>query len=60
MIKFLLFIVTLMFIVNASSGCSFIKDRFFKEDTQQIETNQEQAPQEQEQTKPIPVNPSHS
>lgn len=56
MIKFLLFIFTLMFIVNASCGCSFIKERFFKEDTK---TNQEQTPQEQE-NKPIPINPSHS
>lgn len=59
MIKFLLFIFTLMFIVNASCGCSFIKERFFKEDTKKIETNQEQTPQEQE-SKPIPINPSHS
>ncbi len=59
MSKYLTYVI-LISIVTSSSGCSFIKEHFFK--TSNVQT-QDQAPQEEQNkpmSEPISVNPNHS
>ena len=60
MIKYFSIAIFLMFILATNYGCSFIKERFFKNQNN-VQFDQEQTEEETEQeSKPIPVNPSHS
>ncbi len=60
--KILIYLIASIFIMSTCGGCSFIKERFLikKQAPQETEQTEEQAPQQERPSEPIPVNPHHS
>lgn len=53
-----------IFLISLNTGCSFIKDKFFKPQQKEYQEQNQGTEQQEEQPKkksdPIPTNPQHS
>ena len=58
--KILIYIFSSIIIASTSYGCNFIKERFLIKKQEPQKQIEQQAPQEEKKSEPIPVNPLHS
>ena len=56
----LMYLIASIFITTICSGCNFIKERFLIKKQEPQKQIEQQAPQEEKKSEPIPVNPLHS